>query len=65
MSDLGRSQDALDRFSAAVEFPLTVISLLWLPVLIVPYVVHLKPDLAHTFEAIDYAVWALFVVEYL
>lgn len=65
MPNLRRSQDAFDRFSAAVELPLTVLSLLWLPVLIIPFGVHLAPDIADTFEAIDYFVWAAFVVEYL
>jgi voltage-gated potassium channel len=65
MAGLGRSQDALDRFSAAVELPLTVLSLIWLPVLIVPLVVHLRPGAADTLAAIDYFVWAAFVVEYL
>jgi len=38
MSQLGRSQDAYDRFSAAVDGPLTVLAVLWLPVLVVPLV---------------------------
>jgi voltage-gated potassium channel len=65
MPGLGRSQDAYDRFSAAVELPLTVLSLLWLPVLIVPLVVRLSAGVAGTFNGIDYFIWALFVVEYL
>ena len=65
MSSLGRSQDAYDRFSAAVELPLTILALLWLPVLVVPLVAHLSPGVADTFEAIDYFVWAVFGVEYL
>ena len=65
MSGLGRSQNSYDRFSAAVEVPLTVLALLWLPVLVVPLVVHLAPTVAHTFAAVDYFVWAMFAVEYL
>jgi voltage-gated potassium channel len=65
MPTLARSQDAYDRFSAAVELPLTVLALLWLPVLVVPLVVDLRPDVADTFAAIDYFVWAAFAVEYL
>ena len=65
MAELGRSQDAFDRFSAAVELPLTILALLWLPVLVVPLVMHLGPAAADTFEAIDYLLWAVFVVEYL
>ena len=65
MPSLARSQNAYDRFSAAVELPLTVLALLWLPVLVVPLVVHLRADIADTFLGIDYFVWAAFVVEYL
>ncbi len=65
MAGIGRSQDAFDRFSAAVELPLTILSLLWLPVLVVPLAVHLRPAVADTFAGIDYFVWAAFVVEYL
>lgn len=65
MSRLSRSQDAYDRFSAAVELPLTLLALLWLPVLVVPLVVHLPAAVAATFEAIDYLVRAVFAVEYL
>ncbi len=65
MSSLARSQDAYDRFSAAVELPLTLLALLWLPVLVVPLLVHLPAAVAATFEVIDYFVWAAFAVEYL
>jgi voltage-gated potassium channel len=60
-----RSQNAYDRFSAAVGLPMTVLALLWLPVLVIPFVVTLRPDVTAAFEAIDYFVWAAFVVEYL
>lgn len=62
---MGRSQDAYDRFSAAVDLPLAVLALLWLPVLVVPLVVRLPRDLATTCNLIGYLVWAAFVVEYL
>jgi voltage-gated potassium channel len=65
MSQLGRSQDAYDRFAAAVEVPLTVLAVLWLPVLVVPLVTRVGAALTGTFEVIDYVVWAVFVVEYL
>ena len=38
MDEVGRSQEAFDRFSDAVEVPLTVLAVLWLPVLVVPQV---------------------------
>jgi voltage-gated potassium channel len=65
MAGLGKTQEAFDRFCRASEIPLTVLALLWLPVLVVPFVVHLSPAVTETFNAIDYFVWAVFVVEYL
>jgi voltage-gated potassium channel len=44
---------------------MTVLAIVWLPVLIVPLVTHLSPGVAATFNGIDYTLWALFVVEYL
>lgn len=64
MPTLARSQEAYDRFSAAVELPLTLLALLWLPVLVVPLVAHLPADAAGVLSAIDYFVWAAFAVEY-
>jgi voltage-gated potassium channel len=65
MPTLARSQDAYDRFSAVVELPLTILALLWLPVLVLPLVARLPAGIAGIFNAIDYLVWAVFVVEYL
>ena len=65
MQTLGRSQTAYDRFVASTNLPLTILALLWLPVLIIPLVAHLSPDVAETFDVIDYFVWAVFVAEYL
>jgi voltage-gated potassium channel len=65
MSGLKRSEDAFNRFSAAVGLPLTVLSLLWLPVLIFPFVMDLPPGVPQTFNAIDYFVWSVFLIEYL
>jgi voltage-gated potassium channel len=55
---------AYERFCAAVDGPMAVITLAWLPVLIVPLVVPLHGTVAETFDAIDYFIWALFSVEY-
>ena len=43
---------------------MTVLAVLWLPVLVAPLVAHLGPTVSETFVAIDYTLWALFVVEY-
>lgn len=42
-----------------------VVTILWLPILIVPFVTPLHGEMAATFRAIDYTIWALFAVEYL
>src|ERR1700730_4143556 len=64
MPRLGRSQEAYDRFSAAVALPLTILALIWLPILLVPIIARLPSGVAGTFDLIDYMVWAAFVVEY-
>jgi voltage-gated potassium channel len=61
---IGRNQDAYDKFSAAVELPLMVITILWIPVLLVPLVRPVHGSVASTFAVIDYMVWALFALEY-
>jgi voltage-gated potassium channel len=62
---LGRSQDAYDRFAAAVDGPLTVLAVGWLPVLVVPLVVRVSAGTSEALDTADYAVWAVFAVEYL
>jgi voltage-gated potassium channel len=44
---------------------MTILALLWLPVLVIPFVVTSRPALTSACEAIDFFVWACFVVEYL
>lgn len=65
MPKLARSQDAYDRFQAATELPLTVLAVLWLPVLILPLALSLSAGAARTCDLIDYLVWAIFAAEYL
>jgi len=48
MIKLGRSQDAYDRFCAAVEVPLLVLAVFWLPVLVIPLVARLPAGVAGT-----------------
>jgi hypothetical protein len=59
MRRLGGSQDAYDRFTAVAEVPLTVLAVLWLPVLVIPLAVRVSPGLADTLDTIDYLVWAV------
>lgn len=55
---------ALQRFSARIDPVMTVLALLWLPVLVVPFVTQLHGAVALTFAVLDYFVWAAFGVEY-
>ena len=62
---MARSEAAYERFSAAVDGPMMVITILWLPVLIIPLLTPVHGTVASTFATVDYTVWALFAVEYL
>jgi voltage-gated potassium channel len=61
---LARNQDAYDRFSVAVDGPLLILAVAWLPVLIWPLIAHPSAGAADALNAVDYLVWAAFVVEY-
>ena len=53
------------RWQAAAERPLLVLSLLLIPVLVWPFAdKHLSIHLRHLDDGIDYAIWAIFVVDY-
>ena len=60
-----RSAEAYERFSQVVDGPMTVIAILWLPILVAPLVVRLSATTSDALNAIDYTIWALFAVEYL
>ncbi len=55
---------ALQRFSSRIDPVMTVLALLWLPVLVVPLVTPLHGAVALAFGIADYLVWAAFAVEY-
>jgi uncharacterized membrane protein len=60
-----RTQDRYDRFAQAVDTPMLVLTILWLPVLIVPLATAVHGTVATSFATIDYTVWALFGLEYI
>jgi len=60
-----RSQERYDRFAEAVDTPMLVITILWLPVLIVPLMTPVHGSVAASLATIDYTVWALFALEYI
>jgi voltage-gated potassium channel len=61
---LARSQEAYDRVAKAVDGPMMVITILWIPVLLIPLVTPVHGGLDESLVAIDYTIWALFVIEY-
>lgn len=62
---LARSQGAYDRFSAATDLPLTLLAVLWLPVLVLPLVINLPASVVRMFNLIDLVIWLLYAAEYL
>jgi voltage-gated potassium channel len=55
---------AFDRFQTASELPLLLLSVVMLPVIIVPLVKPLSGGMSSTFDTLDYLIWAIFVIEY-
>ncbi len=64
MDALGKNQESFDKFSKAVDLPLLIVSVLWLPVVLLPFVLKLSASVTSVFDGIDWIVWALFVIEY-
>jgi voltage-gated potassium channel len=56
---------AFGQFSDAVELPLLLLSVVMIPVIIIPLAdSHLPKGVASTFDALDYFIWAIFALEY-
>jgi voltage-gated potassium channel len=56
--------DRYERFAQAVDVPMMVLTVLWLPVLVIPLVTPMHGAVASTMDFVDYTVWALFTLEY-
>ena len=57
-------REAFERFSRAVDGPLTVLALAMIPLIVLPLVMDLSPGTESAFLAIDYLIWAVFAAEY-
>jgi voltage-gated potassium channel len=55
---------AFERFSRAVDGPLTVLALAMIPLIVLPVVLDLSPAVEGAFLAVDYLIWAVFAAEY-
>jgi voltage-gated potassium channel len=62
---VNRPQARYDRFAEAVDTPMLVITILWLPVLIIPLLTPVHGAAAESFAVVDFTVWALFALEYI
>lgn len=60
-----RGQAALDRFEARTAFPMLVLSLLFVPVMVVPLVFELDPATEAVLTGFGFATWVAFAAEYL
>jgi voltage-gated potassium channel len=56
--------EALERFERQSAIPMLVLSLAIIPLLLVPLIWDLSPSVDTTFLALDWFIWAAFVVEY-
>lgn len=56
--------EAFERFSRAVDGPLTVLALVMIPLIVPPVVVDLSPAMEGAFLAVDSLIWAVFAAEY-
>jgi voltage-gated potassium channel len=60
-----RNEEALERFERQIAVPMLVLSLAIVPLIVIPLVADLSRPVRNTFIALDWLVWAAFVVEYL
>jgi voltage-gated potassium channel len=63
-SRLEERQEAFDRFSRLVDGPMMVLALAMIPLLLVPVVIRLSPEVEQAFLMADYIIWAAFAIEY-
>jgi voltage-gated potassium channel len=56
--------EAFERFSRAVDGPLTVLALVMIPLIVLPLVVDVSSAVEDAFLAVDYLIWAVFAAEY-
>ena len=65
MSTTERRQERYDRFSDLVEIPMLGLSLMLVPVLLIPVVEELSPWSQRVLSWVTLGIWCAFVVEYL
>jgi voltage-gated potassium channel len=61
---MARSGEALERFERQTAWPMLVLSLVIIPLLVIPLVADLAPRTESVFLALDWMIWAIFALEY-
>ena len=61
----GRDQRAYDRFERAVELPMLVLSLIFVVILLIPWMFDVSHTAEMAFEAAAWLIWAAFAAEYM
>lgn len=61
---LGRGQEALDRYVAGTDGPLTILAAAMIPLLVIPFAIKLSDPAERALLTVDYAIWAVFAVDY-
>ena len=61
----GRSQEAYDAAERALAMPMLVLSIVFVPVVVLPMVVDVSPATAQALNAVSWAIWAAFTFEYI
>jgi voltage-gated potassium channel len=62
---VGRNERALERFERSVAFPMLVLSLVVVPLLLIPLLAtDLSPGVRTVLLALDWTIWGAFVAEY-
>ena len=56
---------SFERFSQRSDLVMTVLGIVWIPVLELPVLTHIPASMNATFFVLDSVVWALFILEYL
>jgi voltage-gated potassium channel len=61
---MDRSDGTLERFERLTAWPMLVLSILIIPLLVIPLALDLSPGVETTFLALDWFIWAAFALEY-
>ncbi len=64
MSDIDAKQHRYDRFANQAELPMLVLSMLMVPVVLMPFLEDLSPESLYTLEVLGAFLWAAFAVQY-